>query len=84
MKPLTLGTLWPLWTGVIMTLVSNVLAFTPVVWHLSGAPSEFYPELFFLTFFIPISVLVLVIGTIHAAIVIKRRNDLRRQGELRG
>jgi hypothetical protein len=84
MKPITVGTFWPLWTGVAMTLISNVLAFTPVIWHLSGAPAEFYPELFFLTFFIPVSSLLLLGGAIHAWIVIVRRRPLRPDGELRG
>ena len=84
MKPITPGTLWPLWTGVGMTLVSNALAFTPVVWYLSGSPSESYPELFFLAFFIPISLLVLLVGAIHAWMVVLRRGGVRPSAELHG
>jgi hypothetical protein len=83
-KPITLGTLWPLWAGVVMTLTTHVLAFSPVIWHLSGAPAEFYPELFFMTFLVPISSLLLLGGAAHAWIVIVRRRTLRPDGELRG
>jgi hypothetical protein len=83
-KPIAVLTLWPLWTGVAMTLISNLLAFTPVVWYLSGSPSESYPELFFLGFFIPVSLLVLLVGAIHAWVVVQRRNPMRPNAKLRG
>lgn len=72
MKPVTRATFWPLWTGIAMMLVSNFLAFTPVIWYATGSPSESYPELFFLAFFIPISWVVLAAGAIHAWIVLGR------------
>jgi hypothetical protein len=81
-KPITVLTLWPLWTGVTMTLISNLLAFSPAVWHLSGFPSESYPELFFLAFLIPVSLLVLLVGAIHAWVVVLRRNPMRSNGKL--
>jgi hypothetical protein len=84
MKPITVLTLWPLWAGVTMTLISSLLAFTPVVWYLSGSPSGSYPELLFLGIFIPVSLLVLLIGAIHAWIVVRRRNPMRANGKLHG
>ena len=72
MTPVTRTTFWPLWAGIAMTLASSLLAFTPIIWYATGSPSESYPELFFVAFFIPISLLMLLIGAIHAWIVLGR------------
>ena len=52
--------------GIALTAFSAVCAFTPLLWNLEGRPSESYPELLALFYWLPAAVVVLLGGVAQA------------------
>ncbi len=82
MTPRAILRFWPFWAGLILTALMLVLSFTPLAWHLSGSPSESYPELFFLVYGVPAALLITLIGVVHAWAISRKASPVRPDGEL--
>ncbi|HEX4303081.1 MAG TPA: hypothetical protein VHZ78_09830 [Rhizomicrobium sp.] len=57
---------WLLLVGIVLTGIVSILSFTPLDWivekRLWGVPDEYYPEVAWLMFGLPVALLVLIAG----------------------
>jgi hypothetical protein len=51
-----------LWVALICLGLTCVATFTPIVWIITGYPTESYPELFFALYVLPVAMLFVVIA----------------------
>jgi len=61
--------------SLLFLLLNAVCAFTPLVWIAMGSPTEAYPEIFFLLYGIPLSILL---GLVSGALLLLKWQKIKK------